>query len=203
MKADAACAGSVDPQRQPEAIMRTKIQGLALSGVLVAGLSVALSPPGRPQPATRSVAARSTTPRGPVRGTPVRVRGLHQLRAPRDAGGPGGLLVHEGRATKDNGSPSGVYMESGQEVFVGSLNGGAAGTFVTAYRFESKWDPDVYRLGGPRTLPAPPGRGERHRRLRGRHRPGGLQGRGGHRAVLLPRSHHARLAQVRSRRSRR
>jgi hypothetical protein len=38
---------------------------------------------------------------------------------------------------------SGVYLETGQELFVGSLNGGAAGTFGTTYRFESKWDPDA------------------------------------------------------------
>ena len=46
-------------------------------------------------------------------------------------------------ASKDNGTPSGVYMESGEEVFVGSLNGGPVGTFATSYKFESKWDPDV------------------------------------------------------------
>ena len=38
---------------------------------------------------------------------------------------------------------SGVYLETGQEIFVGSLNGGAEGTFGTTYRFESKWDPDA------------------------------------------------------------
>jgi hypothetical protein len=40
-------------------------------------------------------------------------------------------------------TPGGVYLESGQEVFVGSLDGGPAGTFATTYKFESKWDPDV------------------------------------------------------------
>jgi hypothetical protein len=45
--------------------------------------------------------------------------------------------------TKDNGAPSGVYIERGEEVFVGSLNGGPEGTFGTTYQFESKWDPDV------------------------------------------------------------
>ena len=44
---------------------------------------------------------------------------------------------------KDNGAPSGVYLETGREVFVGSLDGGAVGVIVTTYRFESKWDPDV------------------------------------------------------------
>ena len=40
-------------------------------------------------------------------------------------------------------TPSGVYLETGEEVFVGSLDGGPVGTFATTYRFESKWDPDV------------------------------------------------------------
>jgi hypothetical protein len=39
-------------------------------------------------------------------------------------------------------TPSGVYLESGEEVIVGSLDGGPVGTFTTTYRFESKWDPD-------------------------------------------------------------
>jgi hypothetical protein len=38
---------------------------------------------------------------------------------------------------------SGVYLETGEEVFVGTLNGGPAGTFATTYKFESKWDPNV------------------------------------------------------------
>ena len=44
---------------------------------------------------------------------------------------------------RDNGTPSGVYQERGEEVFVGSLDGGPAGTFTTTYKFTSKWDPDV------------------------------------------------------------
>jgi hypothetical protein len=46
-------------------------------------------------------------------------------------------------ATKDNGATSGVYIESGEEIFVGSLNDGPKGTFGTTHQFESKWDPDV------------------------------------------------------------
>ena len=44
---------------------------------------------------------------------------------------------------RDNGAPSGIYLESGEEVFVGTLNGGPRGTFATTYRFESRWSPDV------------------------------------------------------------
>ncbi len=38
-------------------------------------------------------------------------------------------------------TPSGVYLESGEEVFVGSLDGGPVGTFATTYKFEGKFDP--------------------------------------------------------------
>ena len=36
-----------------------------------------------------------------------------------------------------------MYLETGEEVFVGSLNGGPEGTFDTTYHFPSKWYPDV------------------------------------------------------------
>jgi len=37
-------------------------------------------------------------------------------------------------------TPGGLYLESGQELFVGRLNGGAVGTFTTEYKFEAKLD---------------------------------------------------------------
>lgn len=37
-------------------------------------------------------------------------------------------------------TPSGIYLESGEEVFVGSLDGGPVGTFTTTYKFQSKFD---------------------------------------------------------------
>jgi hypothetical protein len=43
--------------------------------------------------------------------------------------------VETARTTK-----GGVYLESGQELFVGSLNGGPVGTFTTTYKFEAKLD---------------------------------------------------------------
>jgi hypothetical protein len=47
-------------------------------------------------------------------------------------------LVEDSRTT-----PSGVYLESGQELFVGSLDGvPLSGTFTTTYRFEAKYAPD-------------------------------------------------------------
>jgi len=47
------------------------------------------------------------------------------------------------KAETSKQTTSGVYLESGEEVFVGTLNGGPAGMFATTYRFESKWDPNV------------------------------------------------------------
>lgn len=39
-------------------------------------------------------------------------------------------------------TPSGGWIETGHEMFVGSLNGGAAGTFTTNYRFQGKYEAD-------------------------------------------------------------
>ena len=50
-------------------------------------------------------------------------------------------------------TPGGVYLESGEEVFVGSLDGGPVGTFAMTYKFESKFD--FERGTASRALPAP------------------------------------------------
>ena len=39
-------------------------------------------------------------------------------------------------------TPSGGYIEIGHEMFKGSLNGGAPGTFVMNYRFQGKYEGD-------------------------------------------------------------
>jgi hypothetical protein len=44
-------------------------------------------------------------------------------------------------------TPGGVYLESGEEVFVGSLDGGPVGTCATTYKFESKYDDGVELRG--------------------------------------------------------
>src|SRR4051812_18046852 len=44
--------------------------------------------------------------------------------------------------------PSGVYLETGEEVFVGTLNGGPAGMFATTYRFEARLDPTGAEIRG-------------------------------------------------------
>jgi hypothetical protein len=45
-------------------------------------------------------------------------------------------------------TPSGVYLETGEELFVGSLNGGPEGTFTTTYKFEAKLNPDGSEIRG-------------------------------------------------------
>jgi hypothetical protein len=45
-------------------------------------------------------------------------------------------------------TPSGVYLESGEELFVGSLNGGPEGSFTTTYKFEAKLNPDLSEIKG-------------------------------------------------------
>lgn len=45
-------------------------------------------------------------------------------------------------------TPSGVYLETGEEIFVGSLNGGPEGTFTTTYKFEAKFAPDGSEIHG-------------------------------------------------------
>lgn len=42
---------------------------------------------------------------------------------------------------KDNGAPSGVYLETGEELFIGELDGEHV-EFTTTYKFEAKFDPD-------------------------------------------------------------
>ena len=122
-------------------IMRTKNQRLALLGVLVGGSLVALSAP-----------ASATT---------TQVSGVGVFDAAGECGPPPAgyadftdfTMVMTGDldgcwytmivTSTDHGAPSGIYHETGEEVFVGSLNGSPVGTFATTYKFESKWDPDV------------------------------------------------------------
>lgn len=45
-------------------------------------------------------------------------------------------------------SRGGVYLESGEELFVGRLDGGSAGAFTTTYKFEAKLDADGAEVRG-------------------------------------------------------
>jgi len=45
-------------------------------------------------------------------------------------------------------TPGGVYLETGEELFVGRLDGGPAGTFTTTYKFHAKFDANGAQLRG-------------------------------------------------------
>jgi hypothetical protein len=126
-------------------IMRTKIQRLVLLVMLVGGLLVALSAPANAATNQISgVAVYDTTPPTVCLDPPP--PGYEEFTSYPPlvmTGSLDGCMYTKVESTKDNGAPSGVYIESGEEVFVGSLNGGPVGTFSTTYKFESKWDPDV------------------------------------------------------------
>lgn len=51
------------------------------------------------------------------------------------------------KVTTSKETPSGVYLESGEEVFVGSVDGGPVGTFATTYKFEGKFASGVELRG--------------------------------------------------------
>ena len=124
--------------------MRTKIQRLVLLGALVGGLLVALSAPA--SAATNQISGVAVFDTAGDCGLPP--AGYEEDFADFTQVMTGSLegcwyTNIDTEATKDNGAPSGVYIERGEEIFVGSLNGGPAGTFGTTYQFESKWDPDV------------------------------------------------------------
>lgn len=125
--------------------MGTRLQGLALSTVLLTSSLLALTAPAQ-------AAGPATAAGGQVDGTAYYQVG----NGPCPLAAPGGYkefddyppLVMEGDlngclytlALKSKGSAQdGVYVELGREVFVGSLNGGEAGMFETTYRFQAKF----------------------------------------------------------------
>ena len=122
-------------------IMRTKIQRLVLLVMLVGGLLVALSAPANAATNQISgVAVLDTT--GACPPPPVGYEDFTDFTQVM-TGSLEGCWYTNIETTRDNSAPSGVYIESGEEIFVGSLNGRPVGTFSTTYKFESKWDPDV------------------------------------------------------------
>ena len=57
-----------------------------------------------------------------------------------------GCLYTNVGTTKE--TPSGAWIETGEEVFIGSLDGGPVGTFTTTYRFEGKFDASGAEIHG-------------------------------------------------------
>ena len=122
--------------------MRTRIQRSALLGVLVVGsLVAALSAPA--SAATTQIAGvgvfDSTDECRPPPSGYADFTDFTML----ITGDLEGCWYTKVLTSSDHGAPSGVYLETGEEVFVGRLNGGPEGTVATTYRFESKWSPDV------------------------------------------------------------
>ena len=126
-------------------IMRTKIQRLVLLVMLMGGLLVTLSAPA--SAATNQISGVAVYDTDPpsvcLDPPPPGYEDFTSYPPQVITGDLEGCWYTKVVSSKDNGAPSGVYIESGEEVFVGSLNDGPVGTFATTYKFESKWDPDV------------------------------------------------------------
>ena len=122
--------------------MRTKLRRLALLGVLVVGSMVAaLSAPA--SAATTQISGVGVFDSAGECGLPPSGYADFTDFTMVITGDLDGCWFTKVLTSTDRGAPSGVYLETGEEVFVGSLNGGSEGTFATTYRFESKWSPDV------------------------------------------------------------
>jgi hypothetical protein len=115
---------------------------LAVLFGLVIGLMVVLvAPAGAATNQLSRVVVFDTT--GACPAPPAGYEGFTSLPPLVMTGGLEGCWYTKILSTKDNGAPSGIYQERGEEVFVGSLDGGPVGTFATTYKFTSKWDPDA------------------------------------------------------------
>jgi hypothetical protein len=120
--------------------MRTTIQRLALLAVVMGGLLVmALSAPA--SAATTQISGVGVADTAGTCDSPPEGYAAFTDFTLVMTGSLEGCWYSKIDTRTDHGAPSGVYHETGREVFVGSLNGGPAGTFATNYKFESKWDP--------------------------------------------------------------
>jgi len=122
--------------------MRTRMQRWALLGVAM-GYLVAMGPVAPANAAGNTQISGSAyydDAAGTECGTPP--VGFADFAALVLHGDLEGCLYTDSVTSKD--SPSGVYQETGHELIVASLNGGPVGTFTTNYRFEGKYDPDVF-----------------------------------------------------------
>jgi hypothetical protein len=137
----APARGNVAPPRQLGGFMRTKLQRPMLVVMLVGGLLSALSAPANAATNQISgVAVLDTT--GVCPDPPAGYEDFTDFTQVM-AGSLDGCWYTHIKTSENHGAPSGIYLESGEEIFVGSLNGGPEGTFTTTYKFESKWEPDV------------------------------------------------------------
>ncbi|HWI01693.1 MAG TPA: hypothetical protein VNT27_15305, partial [Propionibacteriaceae bacterium] len=122
--------------------MQKQSARLAVLFILVVGLMVALAAPGGAATNQLSGVAVFDTV-GVCPDPPTGYEDFTSLPPLVMTGSLEGCWYTKILTTKDNGAPSGIYQERGEEVFVGSLDGGPEGTFATTYKFTSKWDPDA------------------------------------------------------------
>jgi hypothetical protein len=122
--------------------MQQKTGRLAVLFVLVVGLMVALvAPAGAATNQISGVGVFDTT--GACPAPPSGYEDFTSLPPMVMTGSLEGCWYTKVLSAKDNGAPSGIYQERGEEVYVGSLDGGPVGTFATTYKFTSQWDPDA------------------------------------------------------------
>jgi hypothetical protein len=117
-------------------MMRRVSQPLAVVLVLVAGLLLALSAPANA--ATNQLAGTAFI-QPPTGGTCPVVEAYSDYPPIVMEGSLEGCWYTNIIGTPEP-NPGGVYLESGEELFVGTLNGGPVGTFTTRYKFEAKLD---------------------------------------------------------------
>jgi hypothetical protein len=124
--------------------VQKKIQRLALLFVLVMGLLSAL--PVSAQAATNQLSGDAIYDAATCPGPPAGYEEFVSYPGLDMTGSLDGCLYT--RVDRAHQTPSGAYLETGEEVFVGSLNGGPEGTFATTYRFEAKFAPDFTEIHG-------------------------------------------------------
>lgn len=113
--------------------MLTTIRRLAFVVVLLAGLLLAA--PAQAADQLRGTAAFDPAPGTDCPAAPAAYDSYPALVMRGSLEGCWYTHIETARTT-----PGGVYLESGQELFVGRLDGGAVGSFTTQYKFEAKLD---------------------------------------------------------------
>jgi hypothetical protein len=120
--------------------MRTTLQRLGLLVMLLAGLLGVAAPAQAASPRIGGTAYFQGPEGGPCGAPPAPYEHFTTYPAlimEGDLEGCWYTFVESSKTT-----PSGVYLETGQELFVGSLDEGPSGMFTTTYRFEAKFASD-------------------------------------------------------------
>jgi hypothetical protein len=120
-----------------EEVMPTKIRRLAMLGMLMGGLlGTGLTAPASAA-GTTQIGGDASYDATACNSPPTGFTSYPGLRLTGSLEGCLYTGVVDARQT-----PSGGWIETGHEMFIGSLNGGATGTFTTNYRFQGKYEAD-------------------------------------------------------------